>query len=268
MSKPRNYGACQGCGGTLDERGPDICPTGGHCPRALPETTETQVGAPLHGPKSDAQTIEWLQKRVKELEHKLDWAGTEHAKLQEVYNKLADQWNVFQATNRPDNRNIQRAEGAGEMARKLAEVLLGVAYERDVRDLLQKILNDMEDAGGREVEEGQTQIRLAVLIRSPRGGDDSPQVGLLTGRSRAAQRERHDPRLAAVLERGHVDRSGLDERLSDHVRAAELVGNARGSQEPGATPAAVRAQHGRPLERGDRDRECAAPDRTFGRLVE
>ena len=52
-----------------------------------------------------------------------------------------------------------------------------------------------------EVEEGQTEIGLAVLARPPRGGDDGPEIGLLAGRSWPAERERHDPRLAAVLER-------------------------------------------------------------------
>ncbi len=122
--------------------------------------------------------------------------------------------------------------------------------------------------GGCEVEKGQTEIRLAVLARPSRGGDDGSEVGLLAGRSRAAERERHDPRLAAVLERPHVDRLGLGERLSDHVRAAELVRDARGAQEARATPAAVRAERSRPLECRNRDRECAAPDRTFGRVVE
>ena len=55
--------------------------------------------------------------------------------------------------------------------------------------------------------------------------------------------------------------------LSDHVHAADLVRDVRGAQEPRATCAAVRAQRGRPLERRNRDRECAAPDRPVGRGV-
>jgi len=93
-----------------------------------------------------------LREQVFRLERELAALQQKHAHLQQIYNKLADQWNVFQATNRPDNRNIQRAEGAGEMARKLAEVLLGVAYSTDVRDLLRKLLDDMEGSGGQTVE--------------------------------------------------------------------------------------------------------------------
>lgn len=107
---------------------------------------------------------DYCNKRILALEQECGALQTKYAQLQQIYNKLADQWNVFQATSRPDNRNIQRAEGAGEMARKLAEVLLGVAYATDVRDLLQKILQDMGDAGGREVEVG------GQLVKSTRRG--------------------------------------------------------------------------------------------------
>ena len=105
--------------------------------------------------------------------------------------------------------------------------------------------------------------------RSPRGGDDRSEVRLLAREIAArSSASADDPRLAAVLERPDIDRLRLGERLSDHVRAAELVRDGRGAKEPRATRAAVRAQRGRPLERRNRDRECAAPDRTFGRVVE
>jgi hypothetical protein len=107
---------------------------------------------------------DYCNKRILVLQQELGMWRDKYEHLAITYNKLADQWNVFQATNRPDNRNIQRAEGAGEMARKLAEVLLGVAYEKDVRDLLKKVLDDMEDAGGREVEVSEK------LVRSPDRG--------------------------------------------------------------------------------------------------
>lgn len=79
---------------------------------------------------------------------------TKYEHLDQVYNKLADQWNVFQSLNKPDNRNIQRAEGAGEMARKLAEVFLGLAYQKDTREILRKLLEDLDAPGGCEVEVG------------------------------------------------------------------------------------------------------------------
>lgn len=90
--------------------------------------------------------------QIHQLERSLGEIITKHEQLQQIYQKLADQWNVFQATNRPDNRNIQRAEGAGEMARKLAEILLGAAYATDVRDILRTMLDQMEGAGGQDVE--------------------------------------------------------------------------------------------------------------------
>ena len=90
----------------------------------------------------------------------------------------------------------------------------------------------------------------------------------LAGRSRAAERERHDPRLAAVLECPHIDRFGLGERCPiTSVRPISFA-TLGGAQKPRATRATIGAQGGRPLERGNRYRQRAAPDRTFGRGVE
>ena len=41
--------------------------------------------------------------------------------------------------------------------------------------------------GRRELEKRQTQIRLAILARSQRRGDDGSEVGLFAGRSRTAE---------------------------------------------------------------------------------
>lgn len=87
---------------------------------------------------------DWCRKQIFEAQRELAKTKQELESLRQIYNKLADQWNVFQSTNRPDNRNIQRAEGAGEMARKLAEVLLAVSYDTDARDLIRSILKALD----------------------------------------------------------------------------------------------------------------------------
>lgn len=89
------------------------------------------------------QVIAWLQERVRYLEGQLDWKQIEYDKLNDIYCKLADQWNAFQATARPDNRNVHRAEAAGELARKLAEVLIGLSYDKDVRQPLLEVLGSI-----------------------------------------------------------------------------------------------------------------------------
>lgn len=92
-------------------------------------------------PAGDAeQVIAWLQERVRYLEGQLDWKQIEYAKLKNLYDGLADQWNAFQATSRPDNRSVHRAEAAGELGRKLAEVLIGLSYDKDIRQPLLEVL--------------------------------------------------------------------------------------------------------------------------------
>lgn len=94
--------------------------------------------------------------RISELEREVGKWKSKYEQLEVIYNKLADQWNAFQALSKPDNRNIQRAEGAGEMARKLGEVLLCLAYDTDARPLIAKLLVTLADAqnpaGGQKVE--------------------------------------------------------------------------------------------------------------------
>lgn len=104
--------------------------------------------------------IEELQRQLLAAQREAGMWRTKYEHLDQVYNKLADQWNVFQSLNKPDNRNIQRAEGAGEMARKLAEVFLGLAYGKDVREVLRKILEDLEAPAGREVEVSQGLVKV------------------------------------------------------------------------------------------------------------
>lgn len=123
----------------------------------LPETTQVGLG-PVLKYETPGEEIERLLKENLALKQEAGQWRTKYDQLTIIYNKLADQWNAFQALSKPDNRNIQRAEGAGEMARKLAEVLLGVAYSTDVRDLLRKFLDDMEGAGGREVEVSEKMV--------------------------------------------------------------------------------------------------------------
>lgn len=114
---------------------------------------------PLSAIEKRNKEAEDKDKKIFELEGELARLRQEHAHLQQIYNKLADQWNVFQSLNKPDNRNIQRAEGAGEMARKLAEVLLGVAYVKDTREILRKLLEDLDAPAGQEVEVGGKLVR-------------------------------------------------------------------------------------------------------------
>lgn len=89
------------------------------------------------------QVIAWLQERVRHLEGQLGWKQIEYDKLNNIYCKLADQWNAFQATARPDSRNVHRAEAAGELARKLAEVLIGLSYDKDIQQPLLEVLDGL-----------------------------------------------------------------------------------------------------------------------------
>lgn len=98
---------------------------------------------------------EELQRQLLAAKQEAGQWRTKYEHLDQIYNKLADQWNVFQSLNKPDNRNIQRAEGAGEMARRLAGVLLGVAYQKDTREALRKLLEDLDAPGGQDVEVSQ-----------------------------------------------------------------------------------------------------------------
>ena len=163
MTRSKDYERCQVCGGVLDERGPNICPTGGHCQKQLHESAPTEVSAPLSGPGSDQEKIDWLEQRIKNLERELAGSEDKYAKLNDVYNKLADQWNAFQATTRPDNRNIHRAEAAGELARKLAEVLIGLAYDKDALDSLLMVMAHLANgqSEGRQAAEvaGRLNVR-------------------------------------------------------------------------------------------------------------
>jgi hypothetical protein len=87
------------------------------------------------------ELIYWLLNRVTYLERELAGAEDRYKQLDGIYTKLADQWNAFQATARPDNRNVHRAEAAGEMARKLAEAFLSLAYDKDARQVLLDVLS-------------------------------------------------------------------------------------------------------------------------------
>lgn len=105
-----------------------------------PESNLAKGYVPAGNPE---QVIAWLQERVRYLEGRLDWKQIEYDKLKNVYDKLADQWNAFQATARPDNRNVHRAEAAGELARKLAEVLIGLSYDKDIQQPLLEVLDGL-----------------------------------------------------------------------------------------------------------------------------
>lgn len=110
--------------------------------------------------------VEALNEEILKLKQEVGMWRSKYEHLDQIYNKLADQWNVFQATNKPDNRNIQRAEGAGEMARKLAEVLLCLAYDHDARDLIQEFLGALHDAqdpaSGQEVTTVSGKMEIEV----------------------------------------------------------------------------------------------------------
>lgn len=134
---------------------------------ALPETTQVGLG-PVLKYETPGEEIERLLKENLELKREAGQWKTKYDQLNIIYNKLADQWNAFQALSKPDNRNIQRAEGAGEMARKLGEILLCLAYDTDSRDLIQNLLSELhfrqQPAGGQEVEVSEK------LVRSPHRG--------------------------------------------------------------------------------------------------
>lgn len=102
-----------------------------------PESNLAKGYVPAGNPE---QVIAWLQERVRYLEGQLDWEQIKYAKLKNLYDGLADQWNAYQATARPDNRSVHRAEAAGELGRKLAEVLIGLSYDKDVRQPLLEVL--------------------------------------------------------------------------------------------------------------------------------
>lgn len=91
-------------------------------PKALPPTQDLVKG------DVPASEVEYLKARVKALEDQLSWKNTEYAKLNEIYTKLADCWNAFQSTTKPLQRDVHRAEAAGEMARRLAELILRMVY--------------------------------------------------------------------------------------------------------------------------------------------
>ncbi len=134
-------------------------------PRALPPSIDLQVR------KFQDQVEDDLRREVAYWRGEAGMWRSKHEHLQQIYNKLADQWNVFQATARPDNRNIQRAEGAGEMARKLAEALLAIAYDKDARelltDLLLKLNVEQGKPAGQEVEVGNLARDALVLPEKP-----------------------------------------------------------------------------------------------------
>jgi len=136
--------------------------------QALPEKSQaTGLDTVIHY-ETPGEEIERLLKENLALKQEAGKWKSKYDQLNIIYNKLADQWNVFQASSRPDNRNIQRAEGAGEMARKLAEVLLCLAYDTDSRDLILELFDKLgqaqNPASGQEVEVG------GKLVRSPHRG--------------------------------------------------------------------------------------------------
>lgn len=140
----------QGC--DANGEGRDGCerPSCGRCyPRALVPYSKGAPApdAPLargYQPAgSSDEVILWLQQRVAHLERELAGAEDRYVKLEGIYNRLADQWNAFQATARPDNRNCQRAEASGELARKLAEVFLAMAYGKKISEIEEKLLGSV-----------------------------------------------------------------------------------------------------------------------------
>jgi predicted nucleic acid-binding Zn-ribbon protein len=81
--------------------------------------------------ETDTETLERLYKRIQFLERELAGAEDRYRLLMEQHTKLSDIWMAFQATARPTQRNVHRAEAAGEFARKLTEALIRAAYPQD-----------------------------------------------------------------------------------------------------------------------------------------
>jgi predicted nucleic acid-binding Zn-ribbon protein len=86
-------------------------------------------------PETPDETIQRLNRRVRELEGRLAGAQEEFRQLQKIYTQLSDQWMAFQAVHRPTNRNCQRAEAVGEFSRRMVENLIQMHGVDQVRAL-------------------------------------------------------------------------------------------------------------------------------------
>lgn len=102
---------------------------------------------PPKEPYTYEEQAEALRRDLAALQQKYDH-------LKQIYDKLAGQWNAFQATAKPEQRFMYRAEAAGEVARKLAEVFLGLAYGTGSISELVKILQELDDRQNATVEVG------------------------------------------------------------------------------------------------------------------
>lgn len=109
-----------------------------------------------NGSKDEIQKIivedDWndikLLQMVRELTELLDnerrnlrELGGKYQQLQGWYNKIADQWNAFQAVHRPTNRNVQRAEAVGEFARRQVEALMKMGDEEQKQMLIRLLIS-------------------------------------------------------------------------------------------------------------------------------
>ena len=79
-------------------------------------------------PEAHDETLVRLQLRIEVLERELSGANLRHMMAEKRYADLSDIWMVFQATAKPTQRNVHRAEATGEFARRLAEMLIKLAY--------------------------------------------------------------------------------------------------------------------------------------------
>lgn len=109
--------------------------------KQLPEGQAT-LDRPLRE-ESQQEKIVRLERECELLRRELAGARDKYLYLDGVYQRLADTWNAFQGSQEPKltPRNVQRAEASGELARKLAEVFIGLAYKtRGLDDLIQVLL--------------------------------------------------------------------------------------------------------------------------------
>lgn len=96
----------------------------------LPAGSESQIVKDT-ARREDWDAVEELRREIENLKRELTGFRERYRQLHEQYTKLSDMWNAFQSLHRLEPRDVIRAEEAGELARKLATVLIKLAYQVD-----------------------------------------------------------------------------------------------------------------------------------------
>lgn len=94
--------------------------------------------------ESDILKIARLEAENLALRRELAGASARFTYLQQIYEKLANQWNAFQGCLPPSARiqprDVQRAEGVGEMLNLIVQHLVGLGYGTNTLDDLISVL--------------------------------------------------------------------------------------------------------------------------------